>query len=49
MDDAIDLVMFAFKNGKNGEVFIKKCQSAKITELIKSILSIKKLKNIQSN
>ena len=44
MDDAIDLVMFAFKNGKNGEVFIKKCQSAKITELIKSILSIKKIK-----
>jgi UDP-N-acetylglucosamine 4,6-dehydratase len=44
MDDAIDLVMFAFKNGKNGEIFIKKCQSAKITELIKSILSLKKIK-----
>jgi UDP-N-acetylglucosamine 4,6-dehydratase len=44
MDDAIDLVMFAFKNGKNGETFIKKCQSAKITELIKSILSLKKIK-----
>ena len=47
MDDAIDLVMFAFKNGKNGEVFIKKCQSAKITELIKSILSLKKIKQYQ--
>ena len=44
MDDAIDLVMFAFKNGKNGEIFIKKCQSAKITELIKAILSLKKIK-----
>ena len=47
MDDAIDLVMFAFKNGKNGEIFIKKCQSAKITELIKSILSLKKIKQYQ--
>jgi len=44
MDDAIDLVMFAFKNGKRGEIFIKKCQSARIIELIKSILSLKKIK-----
>ncbi len=47
MDDAIDLVMYAFKNGKNGEIFIKKCQSAKITELINSILSIKKIKKYE--
>jgi len=44
MEDAIDLVMYAFNNGKNGEIYIKKCQSAKITELINSVLSLKKLK-----
>ena len=47
MKDAIDLVMYAFQNGKSGETFIKKCQSAKITELIKSVLSLKKIKKYQ--
>ena len=29
MDDAIDLVMYAFKNGKNGEIFIKNANQQK--------------------
>ena len=28
MDDAINLVFFAFKNAKNGEIFIKKSPAA---------------------
>ena len=44
MEDAIDLVMYAFINGKNGEIYIKKCPSAKITELINSVLSLKQIK-----
>ena len=47
MDDAIDLVMYAFTNGKSGEIYIKKCQSAKITELINSVLSLKKIKKYE--
>ena len=45
MEDAIDLVIYAFINGKNGEIFIKKCQSAKIIDLINAVLSLKKIKN----
>jgi UDP-glucose 4-epimerase len=45
MNDAINLVLYAFRYGKTGDIFIKKCQSAKITELINSVLSIKKIKN----
>tara|TARA_Y100000591_G_C21817317_1_gene691508 strand:+ start:220 stop:1212 length:993 start_codon:yes stop_codon:yes gene_type:complete len=40
MDDAIDLVIFALKNGKNGEIFIKKCKSTKIKNLINFTLQV---------
>ena len=30
LDDAVDLVMFAFKNGKNGDIFVQKAPSATI-------------------
>ena len=36
MDDAIDLVLFAFKNGKNGEIFVKKSPAATIQTIINS-------------
>lgn len=30
LDDAVDLVMFAFQNGKNGDIFVQKAPSATI-------------------
>ena len=46
MDDAIDLVLFAFKNGKNGEIFVKKSPAATLQTIISSLESIfnKKIK-----
>ncbi len=38
MDDALDLVLFAFKNGKNGDLFVKKTPSATIDTLCKSLV-----------
>ena len=40
MDDAIDLVLFAFKNGKNGEIFVKKSPAATIKTIINSLEKI---------
>ena len=44
MDDALDLVLHAFKFGKNGQLFIKKTPAATIDVLVKAILSLKKKK-----
>lgn len=46
MDDAIDLVLFAFANGKNGEVFIRKAPGASIDTILESLKLIFK-KNIK--
>lgn len=45
MDEAIDLVIYALENGKNGDIYIKKCKSSKITNLIKCVLKILKKEN----
>ena len=37
LDDAVDLVMFAFKNGKNGDIFVQKAPAATI-ELLANAL-----------
>ncbi|MCW8895351.1 polysaccharide biosynthesis protein [Sulfurimonas sp.] len=37
LDDAVDLVMFAFKNGKNGDIFVQKSPAATI-ELLANTL-----------
>ena len=44
MDDALDLVLHAFKFGKNGQLFVKKTPAATIDILVKAILSLKKEK-----
>jgi UDP-glucose 4-epimerase len=41
MDDALDLVIYAFKKGNNGELFIKKTPAATIKVLIDAILQLK--------
>lgn len=40
MQDAIDLVFFAFKKGKNGDIYVKKSPAASIETVIKSISSL---------
>jgi UDP-glucose 4-epimerase len=44
MDDALDLVVYAFKKGISGQLFVKKTPSAKVETLVKAILKIKKIK-----
>ncbi len=40
MNDAIKLVFFAFKNGKNGEIFVKKSPAATIGTLLDALSKI---------
>ena len=44
LDDAMNLVFFAFKNGKNGQTFVKKTNSALIIEVAKALKIIFKVK-----
>ena len=41
MDDALDLVIHAFKKGKNGELFVKKTPAATMRVLTEAILLLK--------
>ena len=45
LDDALDLVFYAFNNGKNGQLFVKKAPSTTIRTLVKAILKIFNKKN----
>ena len=38
LDDAVDLVLFAFNNGRNGEIFVQKSPAVTIDTLVKAIL-----------
>ncbi|WP_120806419.1 polysaccharide biosynthesis protein [Yersinia sp. IP36721] len=40
LDDAVDLVIHAFKNGSNGDIFVQKAPAATIETLVSSILEI---------
>ena len=40
LEDAVDLVLFAFNNGKGGELFVQKAPAATIDTLFKAIASI---------
>ncbi|WP_321777754.1 polysaccharide biosynthesis protein [Sulfurimonas sp.] len=42
LDDAVDLVMFAFKNGKNGDIFVQKAPAATIELLANTLKNILK-------
>lgn len=37
LEDAVDLVLFAFKNGKNGEIFVQKSPASNIDTLVKAV------------
>lgn len=40
LDDAVDLVLYAFEHGKNGEIFVQKSPAATIETLAKAILEL---------
>ncbi len=44
MNEAIDLVLFAFKNGKNGEIFVRKSPAATIKTITEALAKISKKK-----
>ena len=44
MDEALDLVLYALKYGKNGQTFIKKSPAANLSTLVESLKSIYKQK-----
>jgi UDP-glucose 4-epimerase len=45
LDDAVDLVLFAFKNGKPGDIFVQKSPAATIEVLAKALLELYKVNN----
>ena len=40
LDDAVDLVLHAFENGSNGDIFVQKAPAATIDVLVKALLKI---------
>jgi UDP-glucose 4-epimerase len=40
LDDAVDLVLYAFKHGNNGDIFVQKAPAATIDVLVKAILDL---------
>jgi UDP-glucose 4-epimerase len=40
LDDAVDLVLYAFMNGRSGDIFVQKAPAATIETLTKSLVSI---------
>lgn len=45
LDDAVDLVIYAFKNGNNGDIFVQKSPAATIDVLCKALLELYDAKN----
>ena len=45
LDDAVDLVMYAFKHGNSGEIFIQKAPAATIETLAKALTSLMNVSN----
>lgn len=41
LNDAVDLVLFAFENGRQGDLFVQKAPAATIETLAKAVLSLK--------
>ena len=40
LDDAVDLVLYAFANGRNGDIFVQKAPAATVQTLAQAILQI---------
>ena len=46
LDDAVDLVIYAFTNGKSGEIFVQKAPAATIDTLVNALKSICRIDDI---
>ena len=40
LDDAVDLVLYAFENGRNGDIFVQKAPAATVAVLTRAILEV---------
>ncbi|KFA99286.1 polysaccharide biosynthesis protein [Vibrio sp. ER1A] len=49
LDDAVDLVLHAFENGKNGDIFVQKAPAATIEVLVQALLEILDKKDHEVN
>lgn len=45
LDDAVDLVLFAFKHGRPGEIFVQKAQAATIETLVNALIDLMEAPN----
>jgi len=45
LDDAVDLVLFAFENGQQGDLFVQKAPAATIDTLAKAVIELKEAKS----
>ncbi len=45
LDDAVDLVLYAFEHGRNGDIFVQKAPAATIMVLAKALLALAKKEN----
>ena len=45
LEDAVDLVLYAFENGKQGDLFVQKSPAATIDDLTKALLQLYKVDN----
>jgi len=45
LDDAVDLVLYAFQHGQNGDLFVQKAPAATIEVLAKAIIELYKSKS----
>jgi UDP-glucose 4-epimerase len=45
LDDAVDLVLYAFQNGNNGDLFVQKAPAATIETLAQTLISLYKSKS----
>lgn len=49
LGDAIDLVLFAFENGKNGDLFVQKSPASSLKTLIEAIVKVYDYENVGCN
>ena len=49
LDDAVDLVLFAFKNGNSGDIYVQKAPAATITVLTEALTELMKKPNYPLN
>ncbi len=45
LDEAVDLVLFAFENGNNGDIFVQKSPACTLDILVKALLELYKVSN----